>query len=253
MTLSRQDARRVLRFVVTLFSFALAWILNLPIALADHPSPEDLFKRLSALAPTGNADVQYNLGMFLNNGIGTNRDNHAAFQLFLQAAQGGNELAAYKVGCYYAGQFSGAVTPDSDQAFEFKLRAAKAGYDLAQTDIALVFIRKGDNAQAMTWLERASHQNNRSATALLAEYLASERSPDKVKGLGLMLALKDRMPNMPQEAQARITVLESQLSASEKAAAEQIRSAWFEGPSPLTRQARDGISAVPALLTSLEQ
>jgi hypothetical protein len=226
--------------------------MGFPSAHAADPSPEDLFKRLSVLASTGNADIQYNLGMFYNNGIGTAQDNQTAFQLFLKATQGGNELAAYKVGCYYAGQFSGVVVPDADKALELKLRAAEAGYDLAQTDVALDFIRKGDNAQAMKWFERASHQNNKSATALLAQYFASDDSPDKTKGLGLMLALKDRMPNMPDEALARITALESRLSAAEKTAAERIRSTWFEGPSPLTRKAREGISAVPVLLRSLE-
>lgn len=54
--------------------------------------------------------------MFLNNGIGTHRDNKAAFRYFSEAAEAGDVLASYKVGCYYAGQFKDVFPLDEQSA-----------------------------------------------------------------------------------------------------------------------------------------
>ena len=236
-----------------LFALAgLVCIFALP-AIATDQSRESMFQRLSALEGTGNAEIKYNLGMFLNNGIGTSRDNKAAFRYFSEAADGGNELAAYKVGCYYAGQFSGVVPFSEDDAMKFKLRAADAGYDLAQHDVAMHFSKKGDITTALVWFERASRQANLPSTAALANYLSGDSSPDKAKGLALMLILKDRMPNTSPQLDSRIAAVEGQLNTEQKMQANLIRSSWLTGPTPLTSIARSGISTVPALLKANER
>ena len=69
-----------------------------PLHLAVKDAPAEnvkgltVFDRLVALAATGNADAQYNLGMFYNNGIGTQRDIFSALNYFSKAAQAGHLL-----------------------------------------------------------------------------------------------------------------------------------------------------------------
>jgi TPR repeat protein len=211
-----------------------------------------MFLRLSALAASGNAEVKFNLGMFLNNGIGTVQDNQAAFRYFSEAAEAGNDLASYKVGCYHAGQFPGVVPVDERAALKFKLRAAEAGYDLAQLDVAMHLGKAGDTAAARSWMEKASRQANMHATAYLTVHLSADTSPDPVTGFALMLTLTERVPNAPEEVSRRMAMLEARLSDAEKTQAKHIRSTWFTGPTPITTKARSGITDVPRLIASLE-
>ena len=209
-----------------------------------------MFKQLAALASTDNADVKYNLGMFYNNGIGTQRDNQAAFRYFLDAAETGNLLAAYKVGCYYAGQFPGVVPIDLQTSFKYKLRAAEAGYDLAQHDVGLYFSREGKLAEALLWWEKASRQGYGPSTAYLAHYFSGADSRNKVKGLALMLVLKEQMRTTSKELADKLAGAEAVLSIDEKMQAEHIKATWPTAPTSLTIAGRAGISVVPALLHS---
>lgn len=222
-------------------------------SIAADLSPEVMFRRLTTLSESGNAEVKYNLGMFFNNGIGTQRDNKAAFRYFSEAAEAGNVLASYKVGCYYAGQFTDVVPLDEQAALKFKLPAAEAGYDLAQHDVAMHYGKKGDIANALKWWEKASHQAYMPSTAYLANYLSRSDSKDKPKGLALMLILTEQMPNTPKELSDRLAAAQAELSDDEKKEAANIRASWLTGPTPLTTAARAGISAVPALLSSFDR
>ena len=132
-----------MHFIKHFLVLSIIVVFSLSAAMAEDLSNEAMFSRLSALASGGNAEVKYNLGMFLNNGIGKARDNKAAFQYFSEAAESGHELASYKVGCYLAGQFPGTVPVNETAAHKFKLRAAEAGYDLAQFDAGCT-LRKGE-------------------------------------------------------------------------------------------------------------
>ncbi|MBY0236102.1 MAG: sel1 repeat family protein [Burkholderiaceae bacterium] len=230
----------------------IAWACASPIRAAES-SPEALFQRLSALTESGNADIKYNLGMFLNNGIGTKRDNKAAFRYFSEAAEAGSVLASYKVGCYYAGQFPDVVPLDEQAALKFKLQAAEAGYELAQHDVALHLGKKGDIAGALAWWEKASRQANLPSTAYLANYLSRPDSKHKAKGFALMLILKERMPNTSKELSDRLAALQAELSDEEKQEAASIRASWLTGPTPVTMAARAGMSSVPALLSAVER
>ncbi|WP_457424807.1 tetratricopeptide repeat protein [Roseateles sp. P5_E7] len=232
---------------------AAALCLGGALAQAADGSQQGLFKRLTVLAPAGNAEVAYHLGMFLNNGVGTAKDNKAAFKYFLQAAEAGNELAAFKVGCYYAGQFSGVVPVDPGLALKYKLRAAEAGYDLAQQGVGAHYGRGGDLAQALVWFDRASRQGDLSSTALLARHFAADASPDKVKGLALMQLLKERAPKPSPELEERIQAVEAELTPEQRAAAASIKSTWGNEPTPLTRQARNSGTQLSELLASLEK
>ena len=246
--LRSQRSRRLKRLVAAL---AVAGLCCTAVA-AENPSREAMFSKMSALASTGNAEVLYNLGMFLNNGIGTPADHAAAFKRFSEAAAAGHALAAFKVGCYLMGQFPGTVPLDMAEGLKFKLRAAEAGYDLAQQDVALHYARKGDSATAQQWFERASHQGDLSSTAYLADRFSAPGSADKVKGYALLQLLQARMPQPPKDVLARVAALDAALSADEKAAAAALRDGWVTDPSPLTQQARAGLNGVPALIATLE-
>ncbi|MBC3833141.1 sel1 repeat family protein [Undibacterium amnicola] len=224
-------------------------------ASAEDLTNEAMFSRLSALASGGNAEIKYNLGMFLNNGIGTARDNKAAFQYFSEAAESGHELASYKVGCYLAGQFPGTVPVNEADAHKFKLRAAEAGYDLAQFDVGLHFAKKRDFQNALIWWERASRQGNLAATAYLSNYFShpSSPAPNLVKSHALALLLKAMMPEPTKELLAHIVQLETKFNVEEKSESEAIRASWLTGKTALSLKAQFGISSIPALLKTLEQ
>lgn len=213
-----------------------------------------MFTRLNALVASGNPELQYSLGMMLNNGIGTAQDNQAAFRYFLEAAKGGNQLAAFKVGCYYSGQFAGVVERNDELALKFLLPVAAAGYDNAQAHVAMYYKKKlGDVNSALIWWERASRQGNLASTAYLAEHFSASASTDKAKGLALMLILKERMPKSTPQLLEGIASLESELTAAEKIESERIHSTWMGAPSAITLQARAGFANLPALLAALER
>jgi TPR repeat protein len=50
----------------------------------------ELFRQVSELAEKGDAQAQYNLGMMLNNGIGTAKNPSLALQWFEKSAQAGD-------------------------------------------------------------------------------------------------------------------------------------------------------------------
>jgi len=236
-----------------LFALIAVVAISLPSAHAENISNEAMFARLSALASSGNAEVIYTLGMFLNNGIGTARDNKAAFKYFSEAAELGHELAAYKVGCYLAGQFPGVVQVNPAEALKFKLRAAEAGYDLAQFDVGMHFIKIRDMENANLWWERASRQGDIQATAIYLYFLSKNPSPNEVKSYALALVLKELMPNPTKELLAHIAPLEAKLTAEQKSEANVFRASWFTGKTSLTVKAKTGMSSIPGLLTTLER
>lgn len=240
---------RTLASRLTILAFLCGGISG--VSAADLSS-DAMFRKLHEQLASGNAEVKYNLGMFYQNGIGTARDSKSAFRYFLEAAEAGSLLASYKTGCYYAGQFPGTVEVNEELAWKYKLRAAEAGYDLAQSDIALHLIKKGDIRNAALWLERASRQKNIPTTGQLAHYLSLDDTPDLATGYALLLLYKEATPQVTPQLKERITSVEARLSPEEKTAADVIRASWYTGVTPLTALARSGVSAVPKLLTSLE-
>ena len=69
-------------------------------------------------------------------------------------------LGAYKLGCYYDGQGEGVVANDKNEALKYKLIAAKAGYALAQHDVALLYARQENFEEAMKWWKMAGDQGD---------------------------------------------------------------------------------------------
>ena len=203
-----------------------------------------LAARLEALADAGNAEARYHLGMLYNNGIGVAQDNGRALALFQAAAAAGDPLAAYKVGCYHAGQF-GVVAPDEGQALHYKLIAAEAGYSLAQLDVANLYTGREDYAHALPWYEVAARQGEAQALYNLAVFykdgLGVARAPARTYAFFRLAHLHGRGSISPG-AQRSLDEMWAGLNTGERAEAERIGATWVIGPSPLTRRAGEGQS-----------
>ena len=223
----------------------------LPLSACADASDADTLRKLTALAEHGSAAAQYNVGMFHNNGIGTAKDPRTAFRWFERAAAGGDALGHYKVGCYYAGQFPGAVEVDEAKALAAKTVAAEAGYSLAQGDVGNIYGKRSDWPQAVKWWAAAAAQGYAPAAYNLANaYQRGQGVPkDPVKALGNMLIVarltpEPRRPRLAPSLEAiRGTLSPEQITQAESAAA-----AWQANPSSLTLRAKRGVVEAKELI-----
>ena len=136
----------------------LAFLCLLVFSIPANASDADTLKAMVALANKGDAEAQYHVGMMYNNGIGTQRDLRQAFEWLQKATASNDPLGAYKLGCYYDGQGEGIVAFDPVEGLKYKLIAAKAGYALAQHDVAILYDRQGNSEEAMKWWKMAGDQ-----------------------------------------------------------------------------------------------
>lgn len=240
------------RALQLLRGLALLGLVAVPAVGAAAPSDAETLRKLTALAEQGSATAQYNVGMFHNNGIGTAKDPRAAFRWFERAAAGGDALGSYKVGCYYAGQFAGAVAVDEGKALAAKTVAAEAGYALAQSDVAVIHARRDDFGQATKWWSRAAAQGYPPQAMMnLAEaYRRGQGVPkDAGKALQLMLQLRKIVPGPARERlEPMISDLKREAGAEQAERAEKTVAAWSPVVSPLTLRARRGIEEAQALV-----
>ena len=156
-------------------SIALAFSCLLIFSMPANANDADSFNAMVALANKGNAEAQYHVGMMHNNGIGTQKDPRQAFEWFQKSTASGDPLGAYKLGCYYDGQGAGIVTSDSNEALKYKLVSAKAGYALAQHDVAILYDRQGNSEEALKWWKMAGDQGHpKSLYGLSTSYSAGK-------------------------------------------------------------------------------
>jgi TPR repeat protein len=226
-----------MKFIVLAFSCLL--IFSMPA----NANEADSFNAMVALANKGNAEAQYHVGMMHNNGIGTQQDPKQAFEWFQKATASGDPLGAYKLGCYYAGQFAGVVPSDSNEALKYKLVAAKAGYALAQNDVAVLYLRQGNPEEALKWWKMAGDQGDPSALYSLAmSYSAGKGAP---RDLSLSYAYFKLSKVAPRK---NVNEMASMLSKPELEKAEKLVSEWSPQPTALTLKAKRGVSAAEELL-----
>jgi uncharacterized protein len=227
-------------------------VAALAIVACAEPTGSELFRKLSAKAEQGSAQVQYNLGMLYNNGIGTAKDPHKAFALFEKSAASGDPLASYKVGCYYAGQFPGVVAIDYDKALAAKLVAAKGGYYQAQHDVANMYASKGDFQEAAKWWSAAAEQGDVGSAGNLAE---AHRSGDGVsqsdaKALVLLLVASRAGISGDQRSAIQPTIesLKKSVGPEGVAQAERVAAAWVPKSTELSIRADLGIREAQRLV-----
>jgi TPR repeat protein len=224
----------------TLSVFALVLVVSLP-ALAVN---EDLFLKMERLAQQGDPEAQYHLGMFYNNGIGTAKNPKRAFEWFKKSASGADPLGNYKLGCYYDGQGQGIISLDADKALQYKRVAARAGYSLAQYDVAMSLLDKGNTAEAIQWLQKAGDQGSFSGLYTLHNFYYHGKYIDKdayKAYLYLSLAAKVTRAEMPAKMKDVLDRLSTTISQEEKSKADKIISGWQPLPSQLTIKAFNGL------------
>lgn len=228
-------------------------ILVLFLSACTKVSNRLLYEELSKLAEQGDSEAQYYVGMMLNNGLGVSRDLPRAFEWFQKSAAAGDPLAAYKVGCFWGGQFPDVVPIDKQKSLEYKLIAAKAGYDLAQHDVALWYYQKEKSDEVLRWLKRSAEQGSeRALFALSSLYREGKIVPqDSVLAyIYLMLGKAESRRPFPKEGQAILDQLRSSLSLEQLEAAEDAIAAWKPEPTALTMKARSGVEAAKRLAAS---
>lgn len=199
-----------------------------------------LQQRLTQLSTSGSGEAAYHLGMLYHMGFaGVPKDPRKAFELFSLAADRGDPLGAYKVGCFYDGQGEGIIESNAGLALKYKLVAATAGYDLAQQDVARHLIAKGDTEAGLQWLEAAAAQGSPMPLLALGTLYAGLAPPDAplpkvpkdvVKGWAyLLLSVRD-VPEMQKDFDAEL----AKLSPDERKRVKKLVSQWRAKPSPLS-------------------
>lgn len=222
---------------------ALAFSCLLLFAMPAHANDAATFNGMVALANKGDAEAQYHAGMMSNNGIGTQQDTKQAFAWFQKAAASNDPLAAYKLGCYYDGQGAGVVASDPTEALKYKLVAAKAGYALAQIDVAVLYERQDNAEEAFRWWKLASDQGNPKALYRLSgSYFQGKGVPKDLSLAYAYFKLSKVPPKDKVEGMATI------LSKPELEKAERLVAEWKPQPTALTLKALRGIEAAEAHL-----
>lgn len=230
----------------------LVRLIALALVFASCSAPAQsphLAERLSVLARAGNAEASYHLGMLYNNGAGVAQDNERALALFRASADGGDPLGAYKLGCYYAGQF-GVIEPDEDQALRYKLVAAEAGYSLAQLDVAILYYVRGSHAEALRWFEAAGRQGEAQALYNLSVMYRDGQGAAPSRGRSyafFRLAHLASHGAVGTAAQRTLDELRAAMTPAERAEAERFDADWITGPTALTRLAFSGMERAEAL------
>ena len=231
-----------MKFIASVFSCFLFF------SMPAHANDAGTLKAMVALANKGDAEAQYHVGMMYNNGIGTQQDPKQAFEWFQKAAASNDPLGAYKLGCYYDGQGAGVVATDANEALKYKLIAAKAGYSLAQHDVALLYGRQENFEEALKWSKLAGDQGYPNALYNLSGlYFQGKGTP---KDLSLAYAYF-KLSKLPPRKQ--VNEMAGILSKPELAKAEKLVSEWKPQPTALTLKAMRGVSAAEELLKAAKK
>jgi TPR repeat protein len=223
--------------------FALVFSCFLFFSMHANANDAGTFNAMVALANKGDAEAQYHVGMMYNNGIGTQQNPRQAFEWFQKSAASNDPLGAYKLGCYYDGQGAGIVALDANEALKYKLVAAKAGYALAQHDVAIHYAKQENFEEAVKWWKQASDQGYPDALySLSGSYFQGKGVP---KDLSLAYAYF-KLSKVPPQKQ--IKEMSGILTKPELASAEKLVSEWKPQPTALTLKAKNGFGAAEQLL-----
>lgn len=229
--------------------FQLIATLGAIVASPGCAQPTDnLAPRLEQLAKAGDAEALYHLGMFHHMGVGVPRDQKKALAYFRRAAAAGDPLAAYKLGCFYAGQDE-VLPVDLEQALANKLVAARAGYALAQQDVGGMYMDSGDADAAELWLGRAAAQGWPDALFAYANLHNGKNGLPRDPAL-LVAYFELFLARRGAGAQQRAWLDErkAELTATERGRADRLVAAFRPAPTPLTIKGLSGQRAAEALV-----
>lgn len=134
--------------------------LDIIFGKSSDNSDTDLHSYEQAAAE-GDADAQFNLGLFYYTGYGMPQDYEQAAYWLNQAAMQGQADALCGLGRMY--EMGEGVPQDYAQAFSLYRKAADQGHADAQCHLACMFINGNgvttDFAQAVPWLRKALNRD----------------------------------------------------------------------------------------------
>ena len=167
-------------------------------------------KEWRALADTGHAMAQFNLGLMHAKGLGTPKDESVAVRWYRRAAEQGHVDAQNNLGFMYG--TGRGVEINHAEAVMWLRRAAEQGDADAQYNLGVMYMKgRGvprNQAQAASWYRKAAGQGQAKAMDAL-EYLSKQRRA---------VALKPKTPASPATPTATAAVAETTTPAAAKGA-----------------------------------
>ena len=126
---------------------APAFLYGIQKEIKKQKDAKDILAKLVREAENGNAEAQYELGNYYNNGIYVKRDDTKAIIWYRKSAEQGLKISQFNMGCFYENGWG--TTADKEKALYWYKKAAEQGDEDAQKRInALQKSGEGDaNAQ----------------------------------------------------------------------------------------------------------
>jgi TPR repeat protein len=120
------------------------------ILMAHGGDPVGAVPLLNQSAAEGDVVAKRTLGYLLEHGQGANRDLGLAMRLYREAADGGDEIAAFNLGVLY-GAGHQEVPVDLPESTHFLRLAAEAGVEMAYPVLGDRLAALGEHPEALRW------------------------------------------------------------------------------------------------------
>ena len=134
--------------------------------LYNEQKYEEAFVAYEKLAHEGNADAQTSLGYMYQTGQAVPKNEAKAIEWYEKAIEQEQPYALFNMALMYANS-SELIEQDIEKAHELFLRAAVAGVDLAQYEVALMFEQGAgctqNYSEAAFWYEEAAKRGHMEA------------------------------------------------------------------------------------------
>jgi uncharacterized protein len=192
-------------------------------------------KELMPLAEKGNAQAQYRLGRMANLGQGRPSDKKEAARWFHLAAEQG--LAAAQGALGYLCLVGEGVSQNNDLALKWTRKAALQGDATAQFNLSVMhgepFGIKKDPAESLKWLRKAADQRHVGALNALGTFY-EKGGEGGVRNLVLAYTLFAASAEKGDAAAAaKLTALQTGMSAKDLQAGRELARRWKPGTSLL--------------------
>ena len=130
---------------------------------------------------------------------------------------------------------SESFSPISALALRYKSIAARAGYSLAQLDVAILHHQREEYREAYAWFEAAARQGDAQSlynlSVMSREGQGTERSLARTHAFFRLAQMASR-GSITTRAQQQLDEIWSQLGQTEWTEADRIAASWITGPTP---------------------
>ena len=219
--------------VVLAFCFALSSVA----VEAQRSRRRATIADLTALAESGDAQAQLDLGARYDTGEGVTRDFAEAAAWYRRAAEQGNAEAQFNLGNMYdAGE---GILQDFAEAVVWYRQAAEQGHAGAQVNLGFKYANgegvAEDDAEAVSWYRQAAEQGDADAQSNLGLMYADGRgvSQDNVAAHMWLNLAAARLTGEPRElainTRVRVAALMSREDLGE---AQRLAREWRAAPAP---------------------